>query len=71
LYISSIYFIITSFTSIGYGDIHPNTNYLLPQFWGGFLSVYGITFYALSIGYVSNIAFMGVTDTKESEQDDQ
>jgi hypothetical protein len=70
-YSDLLYYAVITISSIGYGDIHPNTNYLLPQFWGGFLSIYGITFYALSIGYVSNIAFMGVTDTKESEQDDQ
>ena len=70
-YSDLLYYAVITISSIGYGDIHPNTNYLLPQFWGGFLSIYGITFYALSIGYVSNIAFMGVTDTKESEKDDQ
>jgi len=70
-YSDLLYYAVITISSIGYGDIHPNTNYLLPQFWGGFLSIYGITFYALSIGYVSNIAFMGVTDAKESEKDDQ
>ena len=69
-YSDMLYYAVITISSIGYGDIHPNTNYLLPQFWGGFLSIYGITFYALSIGYVSNIAFMGVTDTKESDKDD-
>ena len=62
-----LYYAVITISSIGYGDITPNSNYALPQFWGGFLSIYGITFYALSIGYVSNIAGMGVIDKREED----
>mgnify|MGYP000884081575 CR=1 FL=1 len=62
-----LYYAVITISSIGYGDITPNSNYAMPQFWGGFLSIYGITFYALSIGYVSNIAGMGVTEKREED----
>lgn len=62
-----LYYAVITISSIGYGDISPNSNYALPQFWGGFLSIYGITFYALSIGYVSNIAGIGVSEKREED----
>jgi len=62
-----LYYAIITISSIGYGDISPNSNFALPQFWGAFLSIYGITFYALSIGYVSNIAGMGLTEKREED----
>ncbi len=65
-----LYYAVITISSIGYGDISPNSNYALPQFWGAFLSIYGITFYALSIGYVSNIASLGITEKKEDEEYD-
>ncbi|MCF7926586.1 MAG: potassium channel family protein [Candidatus Izimaplasma sp.] len=59
-----LYYAVITISSIGYGDISPNSNVAIAQFWGGFLSIYGITFYALSIGYVSNIAGLSL-DSKE------
>jgi hypothetical protein len=65
-----LYYTIVTITTLGYGDISPSYDYPIAQAWGGFLSMYGLTFFALSIGFVSNIAMEGVNSFRESDQDD-
>ncbi len=60
-----LYYTIVTVSTLGYGDITPNTNYTMSKTWGAFLGIYGVTFYALSIGFVSNIAIAGAQDRKE------
>lgn len=64
-----LYYTVVTTSTLGYGDITPNLNYNIAQFWGAFLSVYGFTFFALSISFVSNIAIEGAT-RKEVEKND-
>ena len=54
-----LYYTVVTVSTLGYGDITPNTNYTMAKSWGAFLGIYGVTFYALSIGFVSNIAIEG------------
>jgi hypothetical protein len=64
-----LYYTVVTTSTLGYGDITPNLNYNMAQFWGGFLSVYGFTFFALSISFVSNIAIEGATRKEEDKND--
>ncbi|PAT02536.1 hypothetical protein CI105_00790 [Candidatus Izimaplasma bacterium ZiA1] len=64
-----LYYTVVTVSTLGYGDISPNTEFPISQAWSGFLSIYGFTFFALSIGYVSNIAHEGFSNGKD-EQDD-
>ncbi len=54
-----LYYTVVTVSTLGYGDITPNTNFATAKAWGAFLGIYGVTFYALSIGFVSNIAIEG------------
>ena len=65
-----LYYTIVTISTLGYGDITPSQSYNIAQAWGGFLSMYGLTFFALSIGFVSNIAMEGVTARREEDKDD-
>ncbi len=65
-----LYFTVVSVSTLGYGDITPSLDYNIAQVWGGFLSFYGFTFFALSIGFVSNIAIEGIVSSREDENDD-
>lgn len=65
-----LYYTVVSVSTLGYGDITPSTEYGIAQAWGGFLSIYGFTFFALSISFVSNIAIEGATSSREDENDD-
>ncbi len=65
-----LYYTVVTISTLGYGDITPSLSYNIAQAWGGFLSMYGLTFFALSIGFVSNIAMEGVTARREEDQDD-
>jgi len=65
-----LYYTVVTISTLGYGDITPSQSYNIAQAWGGFLSMYGLTFFALSIGFVSNIAMEGVTARREEDQDD-
>ncbi|MCF7925245.1 MAG: potassium channel family protein [Candidatus Izimaplasma sp.] len=62
-----LYYTIVTVSTLGYGDITPSYDYNIAQIWGGFLSMYGLTFFALSIGFVSNIAMEGYTLTREKD----
>lgn len=64
-----LYYTVVTVSTLGYGDISPSLEYSISQAWGGFLSFYGFTFFALSIGYVSNIAIEG-SGFGKSEDDD-
>ncbi|MEC9485263.1 MAG: potassium channel family protein [Candidatus Izemoplasma sp.] len=63
-----LYYTIVTISTLGYGDISPSYDYNIAQIWGGFLSMYGLTFFALSIGFVSNIAMEGVTVIREKDE---
>jgi hypothetical protein len=39
--------------------------------WGAFLGVYGLTFFALSISFVSNIAMEGVQDHRARRKEQE
>lgn len=56
-----LYYTVVTISTLGYGDITPNITNNIAMFWGGFLSIYGFTFFALSIGFVSNIAIENAT----------
>ncbi|MDC0558890.1 potassium channel family protein, partial [Candidatus Izimaplasma bacterium] len=62
-----LYYAVITISSVGYGDIYPSIEHNVAQAWGGFLSIYGLTFYALSIGFVSNIAMEGITRNREED----
>ncbi len=62
-----LYYAVVTISSVGYGDIYPSVQHNVAQAWGGFLSIYGLTFYALSIGFVSNIAMEGITRNREED----
>ncbi len=65
-----LYYTVVTVSTLGYGDITPSTEYGIAQAWGGFLSIYGFTFFALSISFVSNIAIEGATSTREEDEND-
>ena len=65
-----LYYTVVTVSTLGYGDITPSTEFGIAQAWGGFLSIYGFTFFALSISFVSNIAIEGATSTREEDIDD-
>lgn len=64
-----LYYTVVSVSTLGYGDISPSLEHPIAQAWGGFLGFYGFSFFALSIGYVSNIAIEGVGFGKEENGD--
>ncbi len=64
-YADFLYYSVVTVSTLGYGDITPSSNYNIAMAWGGFLSFYGFTFFALSIGFVSNIAIEGITTTRK------
>lgn len=64
-YGSFLYYTVITVSTLGYGDITPSTSYNIALAWGGFLSMYGLTFFALSIGFVSNIAMEGIVINKK------
>ncbi len=61
-----LYYTVVTVSTLGYGDITPSTEFGIAQAWGGFLSIYGFTFFALSISFVSNIA----TSSREDDSND-
>ena len=63
-----LYWTVVTVSTIGYGDIHPSTEYNIAMAWGGFLGMYGLTFFALSISFVSNIAMEGINSTREERR---
>jgi len=65
-----LYYTVVTVSTLGYGDITPSQNFNIAQGWGGFLSMYGLTFFALSIGFVSNIAMEGVAARREEDEND-
>ena len=65
-----LYWTVVTVSTIGYGDIHPSTEYNIAMAWGGFLGMYGLTFFALSISFVSNIAMEGVNTGRKDNNDD-
>lgn len=69
-YADFLYYTVVTVSTLGYGDITPSTEFGIAQAWGGFLSIYGFTFFALSISFVSNIAIEGATSTREEDIDD-
>lgn len=60
-----LYYSVVTVSTLGYGDITPSTDYNIALAWGGFLSFYGFSFFALSIGFVSNIAIEGITTSRK------
>lgn len=60
-----LYYTVVSVSTLGYGDITPSLDYSISQAWGAFLSFYGFTFFALSIGLVSNIAIEGIISRED------
>jgi len=60
-----LYYTVVTVSTLGYGDITPSTSYNIALAWGGFLSMYGLTFFALSIGFVSNIAMEGIVNKND------
>jgi hypothetical protein len=66
-----LYWTVVTVSTIGYGDIHPSTEYNIAMGWGAFLGVYGLTFFALSISFVSNIAMEGVQDNRASRKEQE
>lgn len=67
-YSDFLYWTVISVSTIGYGDIAPSTEYPIAQAWGGFLGIYGLTFFALSISFVSNIAMEGINSVREESR---
>ncbi|AIO18150.1 Ion channel [Candidatus Izimaplasma bacterium HR1] len=65
-----LYWTVVTVSTIGYGDVHPSTEYNIAMGWGGFLGIYGLTFFALSISFVSNIAMEGVNSVREENKND-
>lgn len=63
-----LYWTVVTVSTIGYGDVHPSTEYNIAMGWGGFLGIYGLTFFALSISFVSNIAMEGVNSVREENR---
>jgi hypothetical protein len=63
-----LYWTVVTVSTIGYGDVHPSTEYNIAMGWGGFLGLYGLTFFALSISFVSNIAMEGVNIVREEDE---
>ena len=63
-----LYWTVVTVSTIGYGDVHPSTEYNIAMGWGGFLGIYGLTFFALSISFVSNIAMEGVNIVREEDE---
>lgn len=63
-----LYWTVVTVSTIGYGDVHPSTEYNIAMAWGGFLGLYGLTFFALSISFVSNIAMEGVNIVREEDE---
>ncbi|MBN2605682.1 MAG: two pore domain potassium channel family protein [Bacilli bacterium] len=62
-----LYYTVVTVSTLGYGDISPSTEYNIAQAWGAFLSIYGFTFFALSISFVSNIAMEGTSMNREDD----
>lgn|GEM_PF-1585710 len=63
-----LYWTVVTVSTIGYGDVHPSTEYNIAMGWGAFLGMYGLTFFALSISFVSNIAMEGINTVREESR---